>query len=196
MKGFWICCCLGIAAHSFLLARDRADPELSSPGRPAFQLQLSVIGAGGGWAGNPNHRLAATAGLGVVDAAHNDRFQVISGFWFFTDFLVGIDSPETPGFPSAFALQQNFPNPFNPQTTIRYDLPVPGEVSIEVFTALGQRVVWLVQKKSPAGQYEVTWQGQNRHGQIVANGIYFYRMTAKSSDGRVFVRTRRMHFIK
>lgn len=196
MQRFWIFCCLWIAVHSLLLARDGADPELPSPRKPSFQLQLFAIGAGGVLASGPGHRLAASAGLSVVDSARNANFRVISGFWLFKDFLVGIDPLEAPGLPSAFALQQNFPNPFNPQTTIGYALPVLSEVSIEVFNILGQRVAGLVQQKLPAGQYEVTWQGRNNHGQIVANGIYFYRMTAKSPDGNVFVNTRRMHYVK
>lgn len=80
--------------------------------------------------------------------------------------------------PAAFALHQNHPNPFNNATTIYYELPQAGEVTIDVFNILGQRVRVLVAADQPAGVYSVSWDGTDDAGAVVASGIYIYRMSA------------------
>jgi hypothetical protein len=66
--------------------------------------------------------------------------------------------------PEAFALGQNYPNPVNPSTTIRYQLPVDGDLSLRIFDTAGQLVRELVQGRQPAGTYSVVWDGQRREG--------------------------------
>jgi len=85
----------------------------------------------------------------------------------------GID--ET-GLPKTFRLYANFPNPFRSGTMINFDLPEPGKVSLEVFDLQGRRVRTLVEEDKAAGRYSVPWTGQNEAGEIVAPGIYFYRL--------------------
>jgi FlgD Ig-like domain len=93
---------------------------------------------------------------------------------------------------SGFVLEQNVPNPFNPVTTIRYEVPVDGtEVSISVFDAVGRRVRTLVDERRPAGLGSVTWNGVDERGASVASGVYFYRMRAGSYD-----QTRKMVMLK
>ena len=77
--------------------------------------------------------------------------------------------------PKNFALEQNFPNPFNPTTNIRYSIPTTSKVSLKVFDILGQQVETLVNETQVPGQYTVTLNGQN-----LATGVYFYRFTAGS----------------
>lgn len=97
-----------------------------------------------------------------------------------------------PTAPAEFALHANAPNPFNPITTIQYDVPAGGApVSIMVFDVSGRRVRTLVDESRPAGQHRVTWDGRNSTGQSVASGVYFYRMSAGS-----FVQTRKMVLLK
>ena len=75
--------------------------------------------------------------------------------------------------PKTFELSQNFPNPFNPSTTIKYGLPKDSEVTMKIFNMLGQEVAALIDKEiMPAGYHAVVWDGRNEHGTIVANGIY------------------------
>jgi hypothetical protein len=94
--------------------------------------------------------------------------------------------------PSQFALHQCVPNPFNPSTTIRYDVPSGGaRVSIAVFDVTGRRVVSLVDGTRPAGVQSVTWDGRDEHGQAVASGVYFYRMASGN-----FTQTRKMVLLK
>ena len=97
-----------------------------------------------------------------------------------------------PVVPTVFALKANFPNPFNPSTTIAYDVPVQAQMTIEVYNLLGQVVVQLVNEYMAAGSYTVTWNGMNANGQTVASGTYIYRIV--SSTG--FTQTKRMTLLK
>ncbi|MFZ0389494.1 MAG: M14 family zinc carboxypeptidase [Calditrichia bacterium] len=76
--------------------------------------------------------------------------------------------------PSTFQLLPNFPNPFNPATTIRYNLPVSARVSVEIFNLLGQKVKSLAKTIQPAGIHEVVWNGDES-----ASGVYLCRMNAR-----------------
>jgi hypothetical protein len=72
----------------------------------------------------------------------------------------------------------NYPNPFNPQTTIRFSLASEAPVMIEVFNIRGQKVTTLVNESRPAGEHSVVWQGTDDNGRSVSSGLYFYRMTS------------------
>ncbi len=80
--------------------------------------------------------------------------------------------------PVTYALYQNFPNPFNPSTIIRYDLPRQSHVTIRVFDILGQVVATLVDNEMDAGVHSVEWNGRDQKGNRVSSGIYFYRIEA------------------
>jgi hypothetical protein len=81
--------------------------------------------------------------------------------------------------PSAFALHQNFPNPFNPSTTIRYDVAHGGgKVKLQIFDVSGRLVTTLVDKYENEGQRKVTWHGCDNAGMRVATGTYYSRLTA------------------
>lgn len=80
--------------------------------------------------------------------------------------------------PSTFKLHQAFPNPFNPETTIQYDLPSAAHVEIVVYDIQGRRVRTLVDEKMDAGSHKVVWEGTNGVGEKVASGLYFYRLHA------------------
>jgi flagellar hook assembly protein FlgD len=73
-------------------------------------------------------------------------------------------------------LHPNYPNPFNPETTIKYQLSEPGEVRLEVYDLMGRKVKTLVNTQKRTGYYETIWTGRNESGQRVASGIYIYRM--------------------
>ena len=80
-----------------------------------------------------------------------------------------------PDLPKEFALAQGYPNPFNPTTTIKYDLAKDSRVSRKVFDILGGEVTTLVSEEQTAGLKSVVW---NAYG--VASGVYFYRLDAGS----------------
>lgn len=93
--------------------------------------------------------------------------------------------------PTEFALSPNYPNPFNPVTTIRYQLPEDGRVCLRIYNSLGQLVRELVNADKKAGYYQVQWDGRNNQGIQVTSGIYFYRIEAGS-----FTQTRKMILMK
>ncbi len=75
--------------------------------------------------------------------------------------------------PNAFALSQNQPNPFYAQTSIAYQLPVPTEMTLQVFNLQGQLVRTLIEGRRPAGKGVATWNGLDQRGELVASGVYF-----------------------
>jgi hypothetical protein len=81
--------------------------------------------------------------------------------------------------PAAYSLSQNFPNPFNPVTTIRYSMKGRGIASLKIYNVAGQLVRTLVNEIKDPGVYKVDWDGRNNRGSTVASGVYFYKMEAK-----------------
>ena len=80
--------------------------------------------------------------------------------------------------PKVFSLSQNYPNPLVSGTAISYALPKDVKVTVEVFNLLGEKVQTLVNRRETAGQKVVHWNGTNASGDMVAPGIYFYRIAA------------------
>ena len=90
-----------------------------------------------------------------------------------TSVGTGVD-PE-PIVPDQFALYQNTPNPFNPSTVIRYDVPAGGaSVSLKIFDVNGRLVKTLVSENLSPGEKSATWRGDDDRGNRVASGVYFY----------------------
>jgi hypothetical protein len=100
------------------------------------------------------------------------------------DFYVVKLAPDNPSAvddaeevrPSSFSLSANYPNPFNPSTTIEYSLDHRARVKIEVFNILGQGVRILVDETKPTGSYQTVWDGTDDFGRPVPTGVYLYRM--------------------
>lgn len=92
----------------------------------------------------------------------------------------------TEEIPREFSLAQNFPNPFNPSTTIRFGMPVQSHVSLRVYTALGEEVKLLVEGEMAEGYHEVEFDASS-----LAGGVYFYRLQAGD-----FVQTKRLLLLK
>jgi hypothetical protein len=80
--------------------------------------------------------------------------------------------------PRELTLYQNFPNPFNPTTTIAFSLPSKQHVRLSIYNVEGKLVATLVDQPMTAGYKKVVWRGENRRGNEVSSGIYFYRLTA------------------
>lgn len=77
-----------------------------------------------------------------------------------------------------FEVKGNFPNPFNPETVIKFNLPQASAVTLKVYNILGQMVNTLVDEPLDAGSHSVMWDGKNAQGRDVASGVYFYRINA------------------
>ena len=70
----------------------------------------------------------------------------------------------------------NYPNPFNPETIISFNIPFSANVKIEVFNTKGQKICSLVNDYLQAGKHSIIWNGKDNNNQSVASGIYFYRI--------------------
>lgn len=93
--------------------------------------------------------------------------------------------------PKIAALHQNFPNPFNPSTEIRFDIPTAREVQLRVFNQLGQTVRTLVDSRMKAGTYRIKWDGKTEAGNSISSGVYFYSLEAGD-----FSQIRKMTLVK
>lgn len=93
---------------------------------------------------------------------------------------------EIPGNPQTYSLEQNFPNPFNPSTKIRFSIPEQGLVTLKVFNLLGEEVATLINTEMTTGSYEVDFKGTE-----ISSGIYFYTLTADN-----FISTKKMILLK
>ena len=94
--------------------------------------------------------------------------------------------------PERFAVLQNFPNPFNPTTTIRYQLDKAGEVSFKIVNVSGQLVQLFNLGLKSAGEYFLKWDGKNQNGTRVPSGVYFYQISAKGDDGALRSEVKKM----
>ena len=143
---------------------------------------------------NPFYDIAGDADLlahtpfdAVYFPAENQEHMTITpenAAWFLQEILAPTDAVTTPQ-PWTIALEPNFPNPFNPATTIRFDVPEPGPARLVIHDASGARVATLVDGPVAPGPTAVRWDGRDAAGRRVAAGVYFYRLEAA---GRVLAR--------
>ena len=113
----------------------------------------------------------------------NARFEIADGLVFDPSQLqnpaVVAGVLELQSTPREFALRQNFPNPFNPDTTIKYDLAESADVTLQIYNVLGQVVRTLVGSEAQnAGRYQIRWNGMDDRGVSVSSGVYFYQISA------------------
>jgi hypothetical protein len=131
-----------------------------------------------------------------------DQFEIVANhlpssqdMWTFNPTIV-TDVNEG-SVPSSFVLLQNFPNPFNPSTTIRYEIPEPAKVTMKIYNILGQEICTLVDEIRNAGQHVLIWNSKNDAGNIVGSGVYFCRCTAVPSNrGNQFIQTMKMVLVR
>lgn len=144
----------------------------------SYRMQSSVMGAAGAPGQSANYRANGTLGqptpIGIGAASDETLY---AGFWGRLWIPTGTD--ETPAQYRTM-LYPNFPNPFNPVTTIEYSLARAERVEIAVFDVNGRRLATLVDERKVAGRYRETWNGRNAGGRQVASGIYFCRMRTDS----------------
>jgi hypothetical protein len=95
--------------------------------------------------------------------------------------------------PSEFSLSQNFPNPFNPRTTIEYSVKEPGHIRLQIYNVRGELVKTLLDSEThtPGQQTPITWDATNEMGMQVASGFYIYRLESGSETS-----TKRMQLVK
>ncbi|OQX96621.1 hypothetical protein B6I21_00510, partial [candidate division KSB1 bacterium 4572_119] len=113
----------------------------------------------------------------------------------------GMDDPKNIEVVQNYQLFQNYPNPFNSSTRIRYDLAEDGFVEIKIFNVLGQVVKTLVSRQESTGRYLLQWNGINSNGSCVSSGVYFIRMTVRTTksskkDNAIYSKVRKLVYVK
>ncbi len=126
------------------------------------------------------HKLLADAELeGYLKVSSN---SVTNPFDIIPIFLTTIGSPTAIKIddraPDAFSLGNNYPNPFNPHTTIEYQVASIATVNLAIYNNLGQLVRVLVKEPATPGTYQIQWDGRDSYGREVSSGIYFYQLQA------------------
>ncbi len=137
-------------------------------------------------AANYSHTLAISkVGLFFVNAGTPPpAFTGVADYFFNTGFPIvpsiaqSIRGAEET--PADYSLDANYPNPFNPTTTIRFALPEDSHISLRLYNALGEEIRTLVDDIRSAGFTAVEWDGRNSNGESVASGVYFYRIQANA----------------
>jgi len=127
--------------------------------------------------------------LKAFDGLFSSDWSTVQTFTVDTTIAVGIE--EEKELPTTFKLYHNYPNPFNPYTTIRFDIPKFSNVSLKIYNILGQEVKTLVSGKLAPGEYKILWDGRNDYGIRVSSGMYFYRIIAGK-----FIQTKKMVLLK
>jgi hypothetical protein len=95
--------------------------------------------------------------------------------------MVGVERHSATVQPQEFQLGANYPNPFNPGTTIPFQLNKTEHVTIAVYNTIGQKIATLVNGPRAAGQYQVYWNATDDHGTRMSSGLYFIKMTTEQS---------------
>jgi len=100
-------------------------------------------------------------------------------------------SIESEGVPNEFALHENYPNPFNPTTQIRFDLPEMSNVTLTIYNMIGQKIKSFTMQSAPAGYHSLTWNATNDLGAPVSAGVYLYQLQTEG-----FIKTKKMILLK
>ena len=162
-------------------------------------VSWSSFGSASAISQSGNTALASSVGESFIGLSQNGNSWIGAGFLPGLTTQSGVTAVENEGtLPLSFELYQNFPNPFNPSTTIMFDVPWQSRLTIAVYNLLGQQVVTLVNEEKSAGRYSLMWHGRNNDGAPVATGVYFYRIQAESLGGQkqTFVQTRKLVLVK
>ena len=139
--------------------------------------------------GAPNHgatvvfSLSATDRIDTVDVSGSDRVIYVNQYQYL--------SVENEGIPDAFVLHDNYPNPFNPTTQIRFDLPTKDNVKLYIYNMLGQKIKVFSINNISAGYHQITWDATNDIGDPVSAGVYLYQLQTSE-----FVKTKKMILLK
>ena len=192
--------------HLRINGDDGADNDLfmdilASTGSFNFSLAYNEDGSNpaGGWKLNSNGGKIIILGFGFESINNNESSITRTDFlnnilqWFTTATNVNTDNNLVI---NAYALSQNFPNPFNPSTNIEFSIPVNSTITLTIYNLLGQAITELVNEEMNSGNYSVIWNGEDRNGVKVSSGIYLYKMRAKGTTGKEFQQTRKMVLLK
>ncbi|MDP8221046.1 MAG: T9SS type A sorting domain-containing protein, partial [Candidatus Stygibacter frigidus] len=126
----------------------------------------------------PNRGKLLDIPLNTRDIQEDLKFDIwINGVY--SSLIIRKDELLTALIPSVTRLTGNYPNPFNPSTTIKYDLAVDSHIRLDIFNIKGQHITSLVNEYQTAGEYKVQWQGISDNNTSIPSGIFFYKLSAE-----------------
>jgi len=138
-----------------------------------YNLKNSVFSMAGGRSLSDNYILNDAVGQPLpVGSIISDNYILSAGFFYNGETATDIDDEE-PEIPEQFKLENNFPNPFNPTTTIEYSIPEDSDVTISIYDLNGKLIQTLVDDNKTAGFHKTIWNATN-----TSSGVYFYKITA------------------
>jgi hypothetical protein len=186
MSGLKLLCAVGtlLVVLPFVVYGENNEKGEVSATQSGVRQRAWVIGtAGFGWTGpGPVARYGGTLGQpSPIGVSIGPTKKLNSGFWGW--FWPWIRTPAGEPAPQQVfhnRLIQNFPNPFNPSTTVKYSLAERGPVEIVIFNVQGQRVRTLVREEQAAGEYQAVWDGTDDEGCAVSAGVYLCRFDVES----------------
>ena len=149
-----------------------------------YSIVSSVIGSGGGPSSNGTYSMNGTVGQAVVGVTTGSVYVANQGFW---HSMSSTNDVRPNGSANGYDLEQNFPNPFNPSTVIRFSIPERVKVTIKVMNLLGEEVKRLIDGEYyEAGKYDVDFLEQG-----LPSGTYIYKLEAGN-----FIKSRKMVLAK
>lgn len=141
-------------------------------GFAANQISRTVVGAGGGTVAGATAAVRNTVGQSAAGTATGTTIRVGAGWWLQAPGSAS-GVPEDLPLPLVFRAYPNHPNPFNPRTTLAFDLPAAAaHVRLRLYDLHGRLVVSLIDGPLPAGRHGVVWNGADGAGRAVASGVY------------------------
>ncbi len=149
-------------------------------------FDIWTIPASGGTA----TRLTGLAGKNDFDPSYSKNGRVVA-YAGYTSSLPKQTASNKILVPSGFSLEQNHPNPFNPETEIRFHLPETGQVFLRIFNMLGEEIRTLSDRQYESGTHSVLWDGKDKYGNAVSSGIYLYQLQAGT-----FSQIRKMNLLR
>jgi len=170
---------VGTGAETLRLYFTTVGPNAPLNQWSTFGAQINVNGNDGVWMNVqerllPATNLGSTVWIGILNTSSSTAHVEIDEFTLPGPTSESDESPEM--IPTA--LKANYPNPFNPETTISFSVSKDGPVTLDVFNIKGQKVNTLVNDIREAGVHQVVWNGKDATGRDVSSGVYFYRMVS------------------
>jgi hypothetical protein len=164
-----------------------------------YTLQRSVIDQAGAASQSTNYKATDAVGQPfAIGVATSTNYRADMGFLGGFILDTGVAETDETSIPSEFGLFQNHPNPFNPETVIEFQVPLACDVLITIHDIHGRKVHTLIHEQRSAGFHSIIWDGRGRNGQMVASGMYFYRLEARATGERQrsFMDVKKMIFMK
>jgi len=113
----------------------------------------------------------------AFNSSQTSSFTNTVGFDISSDFLPKNGERDETSYRFDYTLSQNFPNPFNPSTVVKFELPTKNEVLLEIYDLMGQKIATLLKnEEKESGSHVVMWDGKDQQGRNAPSGVYFYRL--------------------